>query len=138
MRLKLLILTPNSLFPSCNREDLILPTITGQVGVLKGHAPIITVVDTGPLFYKQRGKWNALAVTGGFALVRDDNVLLIVNEIITPESLNKKEAKRRLDEAINFLQNAIEKKRKSRSHFFVQACFRMCSAFYTKKITLLD
>merc|ERR1712060_670966 len=112
MRLKLLILTPNNLFPSCDREDQVLPTITGQVGILKGHAPIITVVDTGPLFYKEKGKWNALAVIGGCAIVSEDNVLLIVNEIITSESLNKEEARRILDEAVKALQNVVGKKEK--------------------------
>jgi len=134
MRLKLLILTPNSLFPSCNREDLILPTITGQVGILKGHAPIITVVDTGPLFYKQRGKWNTLAVTGGFALVREDNVLLIVNEIITPESLNKEEARRRLDETINFLQNAVGKKEKVEAVSLYKRAAACSQLFILKKL----
>merc|ERR1711920_701739 len=105
MRLKFLILTPNNLFPLYDREDLILPTITGQVGILKGHAPIITVIDTGPLFYKEKGKWNVLAVIGGCAIVREDNVLLIVNEIVTSESLSKEEAKRILDEAVKALQN---------------------------------
>jgi len=134
MRLKLLILTPNSLFPSCDREDLILPTITGQVGILRGHAPIITVVDTGPLFYKQRGKWNALAVTGGFALVREDNVLLIVNEIITPESLNKEEARRRLDETINFLQNAVGKKEKVEAVSLYKRAAACSQLFILKKL----
>merc|ERR1712087_975721 len=109
MRLKFLILTPNNLFPLYDREDLILPTITGQVGILKGHAPIITVIDTGALFYKEKGKWNALAVIGGCAVVREDNVLLIVNEVITSESLNKEEAKRILDEAVKALQNVVGK-----------------------------
>ena len=112
MRFNFLILTPNNLFPLYNREDLILPTITGQVGILKGHAPIITVIDTGPLFYKEKGKWNTLAVIGGCAIVREDNVLLIVNEIITSESLNKKEAKQILDETIKALQNVMKKKEK--------------------------
>merc|ERR1712187_347018 len=112
MRLKFLILTPNNLFPLYDREDLILPTITGQVGILKGHAPMITVIDTGPLFYKEKGKWNALAVIGGCAIVREDNVLLIVNEIVTSKSLNKEEAKRILDEAVKALQNVVGKKEK--------------------------
>merc|ERR1712087_299226 len=109
MRLKFLILTPNNLFPLYDREDLILPTITGQVGILKGHAPIITVIDTGPLFYKEKGKWNALAVKGGCAIVREDNVLLIVNEIVTSESLSKEDARRILDEAVKALQNVVGK-----------------------------
>merc|ERR1712060_780998 len=109
MRLKFLILTPNNLFPLYDREDLILPTITGQVGILKGHAPMITVIDTGAFFYKEKGKWNALAVIGGCAIVSEDNVLLIVNEIITSESLNKEEARQILDEAVKALQNVVGK-----------------------------
>jgi len=125
MRFSFLILTPNNLFPLYDREDLILPTITGNVGILKGHAPIITVIDTGSLLYKVKGKWNTVAVIGGCAIVREDNVLLIVNEVVTSESLSKEEATRILDEAVKALARSgygvawKSKKRKDRSYFFL-------------------
>jgi len=54
MRLKFLILTPNNLFPLCDREDLILPTITGQVGILKGHAPLLLLLTLVLCFIKKK------------------------------------------------------------------------------------
>ena len=49
MNLQVRVITPDSIFIDINAEELILQTITGQIGVLPGHAPLLTALDIGPI-----------------------------------------------------------------------------------------
>ena len=40
-------LVPDRVFFRDTVKEVILPTLTGQMGVLKGHIPILTGLDTG-------------------------------------------------------------------------------------------
>lgn len=41
------LLIPDKVFWKNNATEIILPTLTGQMGVLKGHIPLLTGLDTG-------------------------------------------------------------------------------------------
>merc|ERR1711904_508374 len=82
MRIQVYILTPDCAYPKITAEQLILPTSTGQIGVLVGHAPLITALDIGPLILFREGSWTALAVIGGFGLVQDDCLTVLVNDVV--------------------------------------------------------
>jgi ATP synthase F1 epsilon subunit len=47
MSLKVCIMTPDRIFWNKEVEEIILPTNTGQMGVLTNHAPVITALDIG-------------------------------------------------------------------------------------------
>lgn len=78
--MKFSIITPDRIFLNGEAEEIILPTNTGQMGVLKGHAPLITALDIGVFLYRSQKKWTPLALMGGFALILRDNITLLVNE----------------------------------------------------------
>jgi F-type H+-transporting ATPase subunit epsilon len=42
MTLQVCIMTPDQIFWNDQAEEIILPTNTGQMGVLSNHAPLIT------------------------------------------------------------------------------------------------
>jgi len=90
MVLQVAILTPDRIFKNEEAEELILPTSTGQIGVLLGHAPLITALDIGPILFRQGTNWVSLALIGGFALVQENQVTILVNEVVTPEQVDKK------------------------------------------------
>merc|ERR1711972_158208 len=75
-RVQLKVLSPEgqSIVETCS--EVILPSSSGQLGVLAGHAPMMTSLDVGVLRYKQGGKWMPLVVLGGFATV-DSNQMSI-------------------------------------------------------------
>lgn len=47
MNLQVCIMTPDKIFWDEEVEEIILPTNTGQMGVLTKHAPLITALDIG-------------------------------------------------------------------------------------------
>merc|ERR1712224_224086 len=94
MRLQVSILTPDRIFQNEEVEELILPTSTGQVGILNGHAPLITALDIGPMMLCKKSNWTALALIGGFALVQQFQVTILVNEAVSASSIERKEAEK--------------------------------------------
>jgi ATP synthase F1 epsilon subunit len=117
MRLQICILTPDRIFRNEEVEELILPTSTGQIGVLSGHAPLIPALDIGPIIIFHNSSWTAVAVIGGFALVRDNNVTILVNDAVDASSLSKDSAEKSLEAAKTLLNEAVGEKEKVAATF---------------------
>jgi len=79
MSLTVSIITPEKVFLTSETEQLVLPAITGGVGILSGHAQLVTVLETGVIKYKSEGAWTPAILYGGFAEVADDKVTILVN-----------------------------------------------------------
>ncbi len=79
MTLMVQVLTPNGSVWSAIAQSVILPSTTGNCGVLRGHIPITTFIDTGVMRIREGQEWTTIAVMNGFAQVRDDHVLVLVN-----------------------------------------------------------
>jgi F-type H+-transporting ATPase subunit epsilon len=47
MVMNIRVLTPDRVICSTTADEIVLPGLTGQVGVLDGHAALITALDTG-------------------------------------------------------------------------------------------
>ena len=107
MSLQVSILTPERPFWSGQAEEIILPTETGEMGVLKNHAPILTGLDVGAMLIRKKDEWSSYAIMGGFALVKQNQVTILANEAQSSESIDAEEAK-------NTFETAKKQFRKSR------------------------
>jgi F-type H+-transporting ATPase subunit epsilon len=63
------IQTSEGLFAEYVVEELILPTITGKLGILPNHAPLLTVVEVGLIRFRCEGSWITISVKEGFAYI---------------------------------------------------------------------
>lgn len=117
MSLTISILTPERPFWSGQAEELILPTETGEMGVLKNHAPIITGLDVGAMMLRTKDEWNSFAIMGGFALVKRNQVTILANEAESSATINADEAKAALDKAKVDLEKATDLKDKVEANF---------------------
>jgi ATP synthase F1 epsilon subunit len=117
MRLQVCILTPDRIFQNKEVEEIILPTSTGQIGVLSNHAPLLTALDIGPIIFRKKSDWIALALIGGFALVQDNQVTILVNEAVASSSVEEREAIKTLEEATNRLNQVSDEKAKVEATF---------------------
>jgi len=79
MSLNVRIITPEKVFLSSETEQVVLPSITGGLGVLAGHAPMVTILEAGVLRYKKNGSWTPTVLYGGFAEVENNQVTVLVN-----------------------------------------------------------
>ncbi len=92
MSLQVRILTPDRIFWNASADEIILPTNTGQMGVLTNHTPLITALDIGGMLIRSDSNWTSMALMGGFALVKDNQVIILVNEAELGSDINAEEA----------------------------------------------
>jgi ATP synthase F1 epsilon subunit len=92
MSLQVRIMTPDRIFWSAQAEEIILPTNTGQMGVLTNHTPLITALDIGVMLVRAQNEWSSVALMGGFALIKDNQVTILVNEAEQASSIEAEEA----------------------------------------------
>merc|ERR1711941_260620 len=109
-RVKLNVLSPEGFGVTETVSEVVLPSASGQLGVLANHAPMMTALDIGVLRYKQQGQWKPLVVLGGFASVDSNQLSILVNDFEKVEDIDMDNAKRAMDEATASLENADSKK----------------------------
>jgi len=117
MSLQVCIMTPDRVFWNDEAEELILPTNTGQMGVLSNHAPLITALDIGAMMIRTKKDWTAVALMGGFALVKDNQITILVNEAEASSTIDPREAEKTFEEAKTRLEAAKAEKDKVEATF---------------------
>ena len=80
MSLTLRVLAPDQNVFDGSADEVILPSTTGQLGILPGHISLLTAIDVGVLRVRSNGGWNSIALMGGFAEVDADEVTVLVNK----------------------------------------------------------
>jgi ATP synthase F1 epsilon subunit len=117
MSLQITILTPQRPFWNGQADEIILPTETGEMGVLKNHAPIITGLDVGAMLVRTNQEWNSYAIMGGFALVKQNQVTILANEAESSDKINTDEALNAFETAKLNLEKAEGVKEKVEANF---------------------
>lgn len=110
--MKLSIMAPDRVFLNSEAEEIILPTNTGQIGILENHTPLITALDIGVMLLRESSSWSSLVIMGGFALVQENTITILVNEVELGQDINADQAKNELEEAEQTLQAAEDRRNK--------------------------
>lgn len=99
MPLTVRVIAPDKTVWDSAAEEVILPSTTGQLGILSGHAPLLTALETGVLRVRSDKNWVPIAVMGGFAEVEKNEVTVLVNGAERGESIDLDAAKTAYAEA---------------------------------------
>lgn len=99
MTLTVRVIAPDKTVWDDNAEEVILPSTTGQLGVLSGHVPMLTALDTGVMRVRPGKDWVAIALMGGFAEVENDEVTILVNAAERGDTIDREKARAALTEA---------------------------------------
>ena len=94
MPLTLEVATPARLAVADEVDDVVAPGSEGYFGVLPGHAPFLTTLGIGELTYRKGREEFHLAVSGGFAEVRNDKVIVLADTAERPDEINRERAER--------------------------------------------
>ena len=105
--MKLEVLTPEKVLVS--REDIgyvLLNTVTGGIGILANHGPLIAVLGEGTLKL-QDDKDNVILVyvEGGFAEVKDNKVVILTPRAQRAEKIDTAKYEKLRDEARERLEH---------------------------------
>jgi F-type H+-transporting ATPase subunit epsilon len=99
MALTLRVITPDKTVWNDKVEEIVLPSTTGQLGILTNHSPLLTAVDIGVMRIRPGKDWKAIALMGGFAEVENNEVKVLVNGAELGESIDKETAKAEFSQA---------------------------------------
>lgn len=103
MALTLEIVTPEARVYSDTIDTVVIPTVEGEIGILPGHIPLLTQVESGELRVTKGGVVHHLAVGKGFAEVQADRVSVLAESAIDEEKIDEsavEKAMQRAEEAL--------------------------------------
>jgi F-type H+-transporting ATPase subunit epsilon len=103
------VITPDQMVWDASGDEVILPATSGQLGILTGHAPLLTALGTGVMRIKNQGKWFAIAIMGGFAEVENDEVTILVNRAERGEGVDLEAAQATRKTAADTLERSTDK-----------------------------
>lgn len=97
--LNLEIVTPEKKVLSEAVDAVTVPTVSGEVGILTNHAPLISSLKAGVLSYSKSGATERMVVAGGFVEVSNNNVSVLSDIAETADEINVETARVEREEA---------------------------------------
>ncbi len=93
------IVTPDRLVAQDRAEEMQIPGKKGYLGILPGHAPLITELDVGEISYRLNGVTEHIAVAWGFAEVLPDKVTILAETAERAQEIDLERARKALERA---------------------------------------
>jgi len=99
------IVTPTNVISEGQVEYLRAPSTEGLFGIIGGHAVATILMDIGEIKVTKDGKELYYATNGGFADIRPESVMLLVETAEKLSDINKERAENAIKRAQERLQN---------------------------------
>ena len=112
MSLNIRVITPDKVVYDANAEELILPSSTGQIGILTDHAPLLTALDIGVMRLKVDANWTSIVLMEGFAEIENNKVTILCNGAEEASSIDRNSAQQELEKVTLLVDEATTKKEK--------------------------
>jgi F-type H+-transporting ATPase subunit epsilon len=100
------IVTPERQLISTQADMVTLPGIDGQLGILRGHVPLLTTLDIGEIVLHKGNETIFIAVGGGVVEVRPEKVTIMAETAEQAEEINVDRAEAARESARASLANA--------------------------------
>lgn len=94
--LQLILVSPERALVDEQVDELQAPGLDGYLGILPGHAPLLSALKPGVLRYRKGSGEKVVAVYGGFIEVRDDRVRILADAAQPKEEINIEQAREEL------------------------------------------
>ena len=98
-RLTLELATPTRMVVAAEVDEVVVPGSEGYFGVLPGHAPLLATLGIGELTYRVGRDEYHVALSCGFAEVRNDKIIILADVAETPADIDRARAERARDRA---------------------------------------
>jgi F-type H+-transporting ATPase subunit epsilon len=108
MPLLLEIVTPEKRVFSEKVDHVVVPTSSGEIDIMPGHIPLLSILEPGELKMGQGAKNSAMAVDRGFVEVQGDKVSILTEGAINVEAIDMSA----VEVARRAAENALEAARK--------------------------
>ncbi len=99
------IATPERLLVRERVTEAQIPSGNGYLGILPGHAPLLSELGTGDLTYVSEGRRRHLAISGGWLEVLNDSARVLANRAERADEIDL----RRAEEALKRARTRLER-----------------------------
>lgn len=103
------IITPEKVIYDGEVDEVIAPTVNGQIAILPHHVSLLTQINPEELIIKSKGKELYLAITGGFLQVQNDKITILSDYAVREEHIE-------VEKALEAQKRAEEILKKKREH----------------------
>ena len=87
MKLDLEIITPTEVVFKDEADEVVVPTVDGEIAILPNHVGLLTKIKPGELTVKKSGKEIHLAITGGFLEISENKVSILADYAVRAENI---------------------------------------------------
>src|SRR6266545_8326236 len=98
-KINLEVITPEKLALREVVDEVVVPGLGGELGILPDHTPMISQLQTGVLSYRQGNENRRMHVSGGFVEVASDRVSVLSDVAEKPEEIDVDRAERAKERA---------------------------------------
>ncbi|HEY1860991.1 MAG TPA: F0F1 ATP synthase subunit epsilon [Gemmataceae bacterium] len=108
------IVTPEKKVVDTTAEEVQIPGKNGYIGVLPGHAPLITELSVGEIIFREDSVEQRLAVAWGFAEVLPNKVTILAESAERPSEIDvarARKAKERAEQRLTSGDTAVDVER---------------------------
>jgi F-type H+-transporting ATPase subunit epsilon len=110
MSLTLEIVTPEARVYSDTVDNVVIPTLEGEIGVLPRHLPLLSQVTDGELRVAKGSNTKTLVIGDGFVQVEGDKVSVLAEHAIEENSIDEDAVEKAMQRAQTELQDAKNSK----------------------------
>jgi F-type H+-transporting ATPase subunit epsilon len=93
------IVTPEKKVVDTAAEEIQIPGKNGYLGILPGHAPLITELSVGEITFREHNSEQRLAVAWGFAEVLPNKVTILAESAERPSEIDVARARKAKERA---------------------------------------
>ena len=107
-KIHLVVVTRERKIVEADADEVILPAYDGEIGVLPGHTPLLTVLKVGIMRYREGGKTSSLVLSWGFAEVLPDRVIVMAETARLPAEIDAaaaEESRREAEKEMAYLSS---------------------------------
>jgi F-type H+-transporting ATPase subunit epsilon len=84
----LIVVTRERKIVETDAVEVVLPAFDGEIGVLPGHAPLLTLLKVGVMRYRENGASQSLVLSWGFAEILQERVIVMAETARLAEEID--------------------------------------------------
>ena len=99
------IVTPDRLLFSGEVEEVMVPGVEGYLGILPGHAPLLSELKIGVISYQQGGEETRLFCSWGFVEILPERISVLAEVVQRPDEIDVQQAQEDRKQAEELLRS---------------------------------
>lgn len=83
MQLNITIVSPSKIHLKGDFDELIVPSLNGETGILAGHADYLTRLGPGEIITIDKGVRQSFTIKSGIAKVKQNKVVVLIQDAVS-------------------------------------------------------